>query len=371
MRKRIALIGLGGAAVLGLFRVTLLAAGVTLVSFGSSLPTNCNAGNIFVKTSATAGLYWCSTPGSPGTWSTVGGGGSGTVTNTGTLTANQLVLGNGSSDVKVLGSLGTTTTVYHGNASGAGSFGSVVEGDQSLSDLTTANVTSSAHGYAPKSPADATKFLNGAATPAYAQVKDSDLSISDITTNNASTTAHGFLPKLTGSTTTFLRADGTYAVPPGTSFGSAGYTFVRKPSDESVTSSTTFQDDDDLKFSIGPNESWVFDFVCVVHGPTTADLKVQITGPSGVTGSAGTASLAFNVTDNNGSATFAAASVVTNAFTFIGLGGASKPTMLLIKGVAVNSVNAGTMTLQWAQNTSDPGAVVMEKNSYVLAQRVQ
>lgn len=35
-------------------------------------------------------------------------------------------------------------------------------------DVTTNNVTSSAHGFAPKSPADATKFLNGAATPAFA-----------------------------------------------------------------------------------------------------------------------------------------------------------------------------------------------------------
>ncbi len=37
-----------------------------------------------------------------------------------------------------------------------------------VSDITTNNVTSSKHGFAPKSPADATQFLNGAATPAYA-----------------------------------------------------------------------------------------------------------------------------------------------------------------------------------------------------------
>lgn len=49
----------------------------------------------------------------------------GTVTHTGALTANQLVLGNGTDDVKPLGSLGTTTTVYHGNAAGAGSFAAV------------------------------------------------------------------------------------------------------------------------------------------------------------------------------------------------------------------------------------------------------
>ncbi len=42
-----------------------------------------------------------------------------------TMTANRLVLGNGSKSVTVLGSLGTTTTVLHGNAGGAPTFGAV------------------------------------------------------------------------------------------------------------------------------------------------------------------------------------------------------------------------------------------------------
>jgi hypothetical protein len=45
--------------------------------------------------------------------------------------------------------------------------GSISEGSIILSDVTTDNVTSIAHGFAPKSPADATKFLNGASTPGY------------------------------------------------------------------------------------------------------------------------------------------------------------------------------------------------------------
>lgn len=46
--------------------------------------------------------------------------GTGTVTHSvGALTGNALVLGNGAGDITVLGSLGTTTTVLHGNAGGA------------------------------------------------------------------------------------------------------------------------------------------------------------------------------------------------------------------------------------------------------------
>jgi hypothetical protein len=52
-------------------------------------------------------------------------GAAGTVTATGTLTANQLIIGNGGADEKVLGTLGTTVTVLHGNAGGAPTFAAV------------------------------------------------------------------------------------------------------------------------------------------------------------------------------------------------------------------------------------------------------
>lgn len=45
--------------------------------------------------------------------------------------------------------------------------GVVTEAMQVLADNTTQDVTSTKHGYVPKSPGDATKFLNGAATPAW------------------------------------------------------------------------------------------------------------------------------------------------------------------------------------------------------------
>lgn len=48
------------------------------------------------------------------------------VTTSTTLDANRLILGNGSHDVVDMASLGTATTVLHGNAAGAPTFGSVV-----------------------------------------------------------------------------------------------------------------------------------------------------------------------------------------------------------------------------------------------------
>lgn len=85
--------------------------------------------------------------------------------------------------------------------------GAVTEAKQTLADNTTHNVSITMHGYTPKAPNDATKFLDG--TGAWDTVKDSDLSLSDITTNNATSIRHGFCPKL--SNIAANRLDGTGA----------------------------------------------------------------------------------------------------------------------------------------------------------------
>ena len=100
------------------------ATGVVSIFAGST----CGGGTFATQISA-SGALTCGTP-----------SGGGTVTHTaGALTVNQLVIGNAADDLKVLGTLGTTTTVLHGNAAGAPTFGPVVSADLSLTATSCTN----------------------------------------------------------------------------------------------------------------------------------------------------------------------------------------------------------------------------------------
>lgn len=81
---------------------------------------------------------------------------------------------------------------------------------QEIVDLVQANTTAADIGAVP-----ASRTVNGEALSGDVTVTDANLSVSDVTTNDVSTAAHGFAPKGDGDTTKFLNANGAYSVPAG------------------------------------------------------------------------------------------------------------------------------------------------------------
>ena len=79
------------------------------------------------------------------------------------------------------------------------------------------------------------KVLFGGTTPTWGSISEGNITLSDVTTLNASTGSHGFLPRLVGSSLQFLNSQGNWTVPFTGSAGGVpnGYLLVV------VTGSTT------------------------------------------------------------------------------------------------------------------------------------
>ena len=221
-------------------------------------------------------------------------------------------------------------------------------------------------------PSDATKFLNGAATPAYAQVKDSDLSTSDITTNDVSTSKHGFAPKAPNDATKYLDGTGAYSTPSGS--GNA-INVVLKGSNQDVTNSATLVDDTALTMSLAANKTYWFEIYLLLEANSTAaDFKYTIDGPSGSAPAGATAQYG-NDTESSTAAGWWGPTTSGSPVNMTGLGstvaiGTSSTTATLqglrISGLIFMGGSSGTILLRWAQNTATSSTTTTVKANSLL-----
>jgi ethanolamine utilization microcompartment shell protein EutL len=146
-----------------------------------------------------------------------------------------------------------------------------------------------------------------------------------------------------------------------------------KSADEAVTSSTAFQDDDNLLFPVANGETWAFEMLLIVTGANAGDVKVALSNPANTSiswGGIGQTSGDTNANDTNVNIQAHIAGGDANFLTYAAVG-ANSPNTIIIRGtVTVNSGAGGNVVLRWAQSNSSSTATTIRARSHLIATRV-
>ncbi|HEY5667991.1 MAG TPA: right-handed parallel beta-helix repeat-containing protein [Candidatus Saccharimonadales bacterium] len=154
---------------------------------------------------------------------------------------------------------------------------------------------------------------------------------------------------------------------PGTN-ADLGSAFMRKTTDQSVTSSIALVDDASLQFTVAAGEVWELDGVLFAEGSQAGDLSLQINVPSGMSGywqALGPDSSATSTSAD----TIAPTGHVFNSTATLGMLGAGTVVPIQVRGLLTVGT-AGAAKVQFAQAVSDGTATILHGGSYLRAKRV-
>lgn len=142
---------------------------------------------------------------------------------------------------------------------------------------------------------------------------------------------------------------------------------VVKTADETVNNSAVLQNDDALAFAIGANEHWFAEAELLVSSPSVnSDLKVAWTTPVGLS-----AYRAYRHTNAFGvSETSAPSTPYTDPTVGITFGSVNGVWVGYIKAWFLNGATAGTVQLQWAQNTQTAEDTIVKAGSFLRLTRL-
>jgi hypothetical protein len=151
--------------------------------------------------------------------------------------------------------------------------------------------------------------------------------------------------------------------------------FVRKTSNQSVTSSTTLVNDSALVLPMLASVTYELTAQLFYIGNDTGDIKVTFTQPTGSTlswGPIGASQAAVTGSATAGTGEWWGTNVNTTASptTSMPMGGSTSDLHMVIRGIVVVSATAGNLQLQWAQNTSNGTATTVKAGSWMSLRRV-
>jgi hypothetical protein len=140
--------------------------------------------------------------------------------------------------------------------------------------------------------------------------------------------------------------------------------YARKTSDETIISSSTLQNDDDLAWPVAASAVYEFELHMLASSGTTPDLKTGFTFPTGMTGAL--YGIGPDASGTPPAVTFDAGAL-SAVLNWNGTGGNSH---YMLWGILTVAPTAGTLQLQWAQGTLTASNTIMRAGSYGKLTRI-
>jgi hypothetical protein len=193
---------------------------------------------------------------------------------------------------------------------------------------------------------------------------------------NASTAAVWSDPVDQGITTiTNLSIGGSMTIGTGitVSAGKGYRTYVKKSSAESVISNTTLQNDDEITFTLAASGVYRLSAYLAVSGPAAGDFKTAWSFTGAASGGNHTMRSTVGPTTGTGDVTATAVSRFSRHTwtTSVAYGVDGTNTSHIEEdGLLDTTAGSGTITLQWAQNSSTATSTVVGTSSWAMLDRL-
>lgn len=145
--------------------------------------------------------------------------------------------------------------------------------------------------------------------------------------------------------------------------------YVVKSADETVTSSTTFQDDNELVIAVSANTTYHMELLLLYRALAAADIKISWSGPASATMAWVADDFTSGATANVGpvARTLQAITGGPSAGGVESVPGTGDNLWALPKGILQVAGTAGNLTFRWAQLTSNAtGSVVLAGSTLIL-----
>jgi hypothetical protein len=147
-----------------------------------------------------------------------------------------------------------------------------------------------------------------------------------------------------------------------------------KTVDETVTSSTTLQDDNELFVDVLANTTYWVSALIIYAAATDRDLKCSFSGPSGSSMNWVSDAFASSISAGN------LVNEVSRTLQSLGStpspgGNGTNPSVgnnlfFVPRGIFITGANAGTLTFQWAQLASGTPGTIVRADSVLLVRRL-